>query len=156
MSKMGSHDPFGYLKHKLWPKERSRVKLTVWLLTTKSQESTQFPCVQVACNIPLKSSKQGIQLYFRPHLNQRSTHKVMGPQSCGSPKVVGVLTLGISKIPFGSPGTKCHLDLALIERHRVYCKGEGGGFPQIWVVVDFVNPSLLMVRPSTKSAPTMH
>jgi len=21
MSKMGSHDPFGYLKHKLWPKE---------------------------------------------------------------------------------------------------------------------------------------
>jgi hypothetical protein len=20
MSKMGSHDPFGYLKHKLWPK----------------------------------------------------------------------------------------------------------------------------------------
>jgi hypothetical protein len=20
--KMGSHDPFGYLKHKLWPKER--------------------------------------------------------------------------------------------------------------------------------------
>jgi hypothetical protein len=21
MSEMGSHDPFGYLKHKLWPKE---------------------------------------------------------------------------------------------------------------------------------------
>jgi len=27
MSEMGSHDPFGYLKHKLWPNERSRVKL---------------------------------------------------------------------------------------------------------------------------------
>jgi hypothetical protein len=26
MSKMGSHDPFGYLKHKLWPKEGSKVK----------------------------------------------------------------------------------------------------------------------------------
>ncbi len=38
MSKMGSHDPFGHLKHKLWPKERSRVKLAVWLPTTKSQE----------------------------------------------------------------------------------------------------------------------
>jgi hypothetical protein len=25
MSKMGSHDPFGHLKHKLWPKERSGV-----------------------------------------------------------------------------------------------------------------------------------
>ncbi len=22
MSKMGSHDPFGHLKHKLWPNER--------------------------------------------------------------------------------------------------------------------------------------
>jgi len=29
MSKMGSHDPFGHLKHKLWPKERPRVKLAV-------------------------------------------------------------------------------------------------------------------------------
>jgi hypothetical protein len=27
MSKMGSHDPFGSLKHKLWPKEGPRVKL---------------------------------------------------------------------------------------------------------------------------------
>jgi hypothetical protein len=26
MSKMGSHDPFNYLKHKLWPKKRLRVK----------------------------------------------------------------------------------------------------------------------------------
>ncbi len=24
MSKMGSHDPFGHLKHKLWPKEKAR------------------------------------------------------------------------------------------------------------------------------------
>jgi hypothetical protein len=29
MFKMGSHDSFGHLKHKLWPKERSRVKLAV-------------------------------------------------------------------------------------------------------------------------------
>jgi hypothetical protein len=27
MSKMGSHCSFGHLKHKLWPKERSRVEL---------------------------------------------------------------------------------------------------------------------------------
>jgi hypothetical protein len=43
MSKMGSHDPFGHLKHKLWPKERMRVKLTIWSPSTKSQESPQFP-----------------------------------------------------------------------------------------------------------------
>ncbi len=27
---MGSHDPFGYLKHKLWPKEGSRIALISW------------------------------------------------------------------------------------------------------------------------------
>ncbi len=29
MFKMGSHDPFEYLKHKLWPKERSGVKMPI-------------------------------------------------------------------------------------------------------------------------------
>jgi len=29
MSKMGSHDPFGHLKHKLWPKEGPEVKLAI-------------------------------------------------------------------------------------------------------------------------------
>jgi hypothetical protein len=56
MSKMGLHDPFGHLKHKLWPKEGPEVKLAISLPTTKSQESPQFPYVQVACNISLKSS----------------------------------------------------------------------------------------------------
>jgi hypothetical protein len=45
MFKMGSHDPFGHLKHKLWPKEGSGVILVIWLLTTKSQELIWFPCV---------------------------------------------------------------------------------------------------------------
>jgi hypothetical protein len=39
MSKMGLHDPFGYLKHKLWPKEGSGIKLPIWLSATKSWES---------------------------------------------------------------------------------------------------------------------
>ncbi len=74
----------GHLKHKLWPKEKSRVKLVIWLPTTKSQELTQFPYVQVACDIPLERSRQGLQLCLNPHLNQRSSHKVMGPQNCRS------------------------------------------------------------------------
>jgi hypothetical protein len=74
---MGSHDPFWHLKHKLWPKEGPGVKLVVWLLTTKSRESTQFPFLQVTCNIPLESFQQGLQIYFRSHLNQRSAHKIM-------------------------------------------------------------------------------
>jgi hypothetical protein len=35
-------------------------------------------------------------------------------------KVAKVLTLAISGLPFGSPETKSHLDVALVERCRVY------------------------------------
>jgi hypothetical protein len=71
-------------------------------------------------------------------------------------KVPKVPTLTISGLPFGSLGTKCYLDVGLVERHKVYYKGEGGVFPQVWAMVSFVNPSLPVVRLSTKSAPTMH
>jgi len=46
------------------------------------------------------------------------------------PKVVKIPTLGISGLPFGSPMTKCHLHMGLVERHRVYYKGEADGFPK--------------------------
>ncbi len=72
------------------------------------------------------------------------------------PKVVGVPILAISRLPLGSLGTKSHLDVGLMERHRVYYKREGGGFPQVRVVVSLVSSSLPVVRPSTKSAPIMH
>ncbi len=45
-----------------------------------------------------------------------------------APKVTGVLVVGISGLPLGSPGTKGHLDVAPVERCIVYYKGEGGGF----------------------------
>jgi hypothetical protein len=45
------------------------------------------------------------------------------------PKITKVLTMGISKLPFESPRTKCHLDVGLVERHRVYYKGEEWWFP---------------------------
>jgi hypothetical protein len=48
--------PFGHLQHKLWSKEGPGVKLTVWLPTTKSQESIRPGCVQVECSTPLESS----------------------------------------------------------------------------------------------------
>jgi len=100
MSKMGSHDLFGYLQNKLWQKERLRVKLAIWLPTTKSQELTRPPCVQMECNTSLESSQRKLQLCFRLHLDRRSEQEVMAPQSCESP------TLAISRLPFGSLGTK--------------------------------------------------
>jgi hypothetical protein len=54
---------------------------------------------------------------------------------------MGVLTLAISGLPFGSLETKSHLDVGLVERHKVYYKGEGGGFPQVWAMVSLVSPS---------------
>jgi hypothetical protein len=150
MSKVGSHDPFGHLKHKLWPKEGPRIKLAVWLPTTKSQESTRFPCVQVACDTPLKSSQQGIQLCLRPHPNWRFAHKVIAQQSHENSD------FGNFETPICGPGTKSHFDVGFMERHIVYYKGEGVGFPQVQAVVSLVSPSLLVARPSIKSAITMH
>jgi hypothetical protein len=93
--------------------------------------------VQVACNMSLKSSWRWLQLCFRPHLNRRFAHKVMGPLS----RIAGVPTLAISKLSVGSPRTKCHLDVGFIERHKVYYKGEGGGIPQVRAVVSLVSLS---------------
>jgi hypothetical protein len=85
MSKMASHEPFGHLQHKLWSKEGLGLKLAIWLLTTKSQESTRSRCVQVECNTLLESSWRELKLFFRPHPNQRSQLGVMSSQSPGSP-----------------------------------------------------------------------
>ncbi len=69
---------------------------------------------------------------------------------------MGVPSLRISGLPLGSPERKIHLDVALMERHKLYYKGEGGGFPQVRAVVSLVNLSLPVARLSTKSASTMH
>jgi hypothetical protein len=66
-------------------KKGSGIKVTVWLPTIKSYESTRFPYVKATCEISLKSSWRGLQLCFRPHCNRRSSQKVMRPQSCESP-----------------------------------------------------------------------
>ncbi len=57
------------------------------------------------------------------------------------PKVVGFPTLAISGLPLGSPETKNHLDVGPVASHKVYYKGEGGGFPQVRAVVSLMSPS---------------
>jgi len=66
----------------------------------------------------------------------------MGPQSCESPN-------------FGNE-TKTHLDVSLVETHKVYYKGEGGGFPQVRAVMNLVSSSLPVTHFSTKSVSIMH
>jgi hypothetical protein len=69
------------------------------------------------------------------------------------PKVPGVQTGIVSKLPLGSPETKSHLDVAPVEWYRVYYMGEGGGFLRIRAVVSQVSPKLPVASPSTKGAP---
>jgi len=73
-----------------------------------------------------------------------------------APKFAKVPILGILELSLGSPGIKCHLDVGPMASHRVYYKGEGGGFPQVQAMVSLMSPNLLVACPSTKSAPTMH
>jgi hypothetical protein len=84
MSKMGSHELFGHLQHKLWQNGRLGIKLPIWLPTIKSRKSTQPQCVQVVCNTPLESSQRELQVCFRPHFNWRSEQKIITSQSGGS------------------------------------------------------------------------
>jgi hypothetical protein len=89
----------------------------------------------VACQIPLEISQRGLQLCFRPHFHWRSSHKVMGPQSHGSPNFGNFETPiweSRDKMPFGC-GPRGEVQNIL--------KGEGGGFPQVQAVVSLVSPN---------------
>jgi hypothetical protein len=59
------------------------------------------------------------------------------------PKVAEVPTLAILGLPLESPKTKRHLDVGPMDSHKIYYKGEGGGFPQVRAVVNLVCPSCL-------------
>jgi hypothetical protein len=111
---------------------KRKVRSQIGNLTPKNQESPWFPCMQVACDIPLKRSRQRLQLFFRPHFNRRSACKVISRQNRGS------------------PGTKWHLGVGSVTRHKVYYKGEGGGFSQVQTMVNLVSLCLPMVRLCTK------
>jgi hypothetical protein len=73
-------------------------------------------------------------------------------------KIARVLTLAISGHALGSPETKCHLDVGLVERHIMYYKGEDGGFPQVKAVVSLVSPncSWLVLTPKMFQLCTNH
>jgi hypothetical protein len=91
MFKMGFMTHLDISKHKLWPKKGPGVKLTIWFLTTKSQESTQFPYVQVVCDILLKNYQRGLQLCFRPYLNRGLHAKLWGPKVARIPTLLQTL-----------------------------------------------------------------
>ena len=69
----------------------------------------------------LESSQRELQDCFKLHPNRRFEQEVMAPQSCGS---LALVVLGLPT----PPGQNDHLDVGLVERRRVYYKGEGDDF----------------------------
>jgi hypothetical protein len=95
---MPLHWQFGHLQPKLCAKEGPGVKVAVWLPTTKSRESTCSRCPIRECDMALKRSQQGLQLWFRPRCDPTLQSGVMAVQSSRSPART------ISGLHFGSPG----------------------------------------------------
>jgi hypothetical protein len=152
MSKMGSHDPFGHLKHKLWPKERSKIKLSIWQFDSRPLKVKNHPNF-LACRWHATYCWKALKGY-----NFASDLTSIGGlhTKLWASKVKGVLISKISRLQLGSPRTKWHLGAGSMARHKQHYKGEGGGFPQVRAVMSFVNPCLLVACPCTKSVPTTH
>ncbi len=146
---MGLHDPFGHLKHKLWPKEGPEVKLQFDSQQLKVRNRPNFHACRWRATYRWKPLNKGYNFASNLILITGLHPKLWCPKVAGAPTLV---TVGL---PLGSLGTKCHLDVGPVGNHKVYYKREGGGFPQIRVVMSFVSSNLPMARPSTKGASTM-
>jgi len=131
---MGSHHPFGHLKHKLWPKERSRIFDSKPL---KVGNRPDFLTCMWCVTYHWKALDEGYNFALDIISIEGSNTKLWRL------KVARVPTLAIMGLPLGSLGTKTHLDVGLVERRKLYYKGEGGGFPQVQAVVSLVSPSCL-------------
>jgi hypothetical protein len=95
---MGLHEPFGHLKHKLWPKEGPRVKLAIWFPTTKSRKLFNF----VVCKWHATYRWKALDESYNFALDLVSIRGLY--TNLWSPKVTGVPTLGILDFHLGVPG----------------------------------------------------
>jgi hypothetical protein len=87
MSKMGSHDPFGHLKHKLWPKEGSGI----------ASISLRANWCSTNC---WKALDEGYN-FASNLISIGGLHAKLWAS-----KITRVSTLGILRLPLGSPETK--------------------------------------------------
>jgi hypothetical protein len=155
MSKMGFHCSFGYLKHKIWAKERPGVKLAIgnWQFDSRPLKVGNQPdslAFRRRATYLWKALDEGYN-FSSDHIAIRGLHKKL----CAL-KVAEVSVDAISGLPLGSPGTKNHLDVAPMERRKVYYKGGKWWLPPSPGHGESCVSGLPMARPSTKSAPTMH
>jgi hypothetical protein len=150
MSKMGLYDQFGYLKHRLWPKEGLESNCQFDSRPLKVENHLDLFTCRWRATYHWKALNKGYN--FSLDLTSiKCLHKSYGLSKS-------------QKSPFwkfrdsqvGSLETKLHLGAGPVAMHKKYYKWEGGGFPQVRAVMSLMNLCLPMVCPCTKSAPTMH
>ncbi len=84
MSKMGSHDPFGHLQHKLWQKETMGVKIDSLTPDHKKLGIDRTFMRAGGMQHVIGHFRRKLQLCFRPHLDRRSEYEIIAPQNCES------------------------------------------------------------------------
>jgi hypothetical protein len=129
---MGSHCSFGHLKHKLWPKEGSGVN---WQFDSQPQKVENRPDLLI-CRGRATYRWKDLNKSYNFALDCTSIRGLLA-KLWGS-KVAKVPTWEISGLPLRNPGTKSHLDVGSVASHKVYYKGEGGGFPQVRAMVSLM------------------
>jgi hypothetical protein len=145
MSKMGSHDPFGHLNTSYGQKKGRESNCQFDSRSLKVENWLDFLVCRWLATYWWKTLNKGYKFSLNL-ISIGSLHVNLWGSKVGTHNFEN----------FGSPGTKCHLDVGLVKRHKVYYKGEVGGFPQVQAVVSLVSLSLPVARPNTKSAQTMH
>jgi hypothetical protein len=123
MSKMGSHEPFeicitSYEKKKGWESNRQFDSRPLKVGNRPDPGACRWSAID-----HWKALDDGYNFALDLIVIRGLQRKL-----CAL-KVMGVLVVGISRLPFGSPKTKSHLDVAPMESCKVYYMGEGGGFP---------------------------
>ncbi len=121
MSKMGLHDPFGHLQHKLWQKERPGVKTNI--LTPDHKKLRIDPTSVHASGVRYGFRVQGLGLKALDESCNFALDLIpIGGLSTKlqSHKVAGVLTLAILGFLEGSPGTKKAMWMWALQRGAQY------------------------------------
>jgi hypothetical protein len=141
---MGLHDSFAHFKHKLWPKQgrKSNWQFDFWPLKVRNHPN--FLTCRWHATYRWKALNKGYN-FALDLISIKGLHAKLWAS-----KVVRVPTLGISGLPLGNPRTKWHLGAGPMAKHIVYYKGEGGGFPQVGVMVSLVSLCLPVAHSSTK------
>jgi hypothetical protein len=122
---MGSRDPFGHLKHKLWPKEGP----------LKVENRLDFLACRCHATYRWKALKKGYNLASNL-ISIRDLHVKLW-----APKVTGVPVVRISRLPLEGPETKWHLGALLwlgtkyTIRGKVVASPKSGPWWVLWVCV---------------------